>query len=389
MERTTADTSPAKDEVTVGTNQASKMVASPAKTPQLRRERGRKAQAAFRQRQITAINELRDHNHAMQSAIASLADVASRLGNAELDDAVRSAWLVADLGGPEEADGSHDCQVTSESLVQQQLTTAMPQGNLSMDGKTWLPPRTSGEPPLLPPTGHYHTAVPSEAKNQRPSQRQDSAANEPQLGYQTGRMSPRLDYGLWLEPQVIRLTNPPIDIMPYLESNTTLSSVVFWSGLVWGFRILQASLEGNSEAGATAHKVFNEVMSLNPGRGTLGGIHARLSFRETGYIASDHPGYDPDGAAKMQGAMARACAANGTSLEAFLRPDEIEDQLRGRLGEGYRVIELGLQGVGSPEELSRVGSLVTMITRSSVCFGDGPRLRFDWMVKLAEHWLKT
>ncbi|KAH8658985.1 hypothetical protein BGZ61DRAFT_433687 [Ilyonectria robusta] len=371
MERTTADTSPAKDEVT------------------LRRERGRKAQAAFRQRQITAINELRDHNHAMQSAIASLADVASRLGNAELDDAVRSAWLVADLGGPEEADGSHDCQVTSESLVQQQLTTAMPQGNLSMDGKTWLPPRTSGEPPLLPPTGHYHTAVPSEAKNQRPSQRQDSAANEPQLGYQTGRMSPRLDYGLWLEPQVIRLTNPPIDIMPYLESNTTLSSVVFWSGLVWGFRILQASLEGNSEAGATAHKVFNEVMSLNPGRGTLGGIHARLSFRETGYIASDHPGYDPDGAAKMQGAMARACAANGTSLEAFLRPDEIEDQLRGRLGEGYRVIELGLQGVGSPEELSRVGSLVTMITRSSVCFGDGPRLRFDWMVKLAEHWLKT
>ena len=46
---------------------------------QSRRERGRRAQQAFRQRQIDAMEELQNRNSTMQAAIASVARVATQL----------------------------------------------------------------------------------------------------------------------------------------------------------------------------------------------------------------------------------------------------------------------------------------------------------------------
>ncbi|KAL5610806.1 hypothetical protein FOBRF1_006923 [Fusarium oxysporum] len=352
MKATRADTPPADDNLT------------------LRRERGRNAQRAFRQRQITTINELQESNHAMRVAIASLTHVASRLGNAELNDAVHNARQAAGFDdGTEWADGCDDGHAADPSTVGKQRTQAL----------------TLAGAPSSPPSGHYRT-VPCGTENGRPAQHEYSAENGQQPGYLTGRMSPRLGYGLWLERPVFRVNNPPLDIVPYLEANTTLSSVIFWSGLLWGSNLLRAALDGNSEAVATAHKVFDEIVPMKSDRRVLDGIHARLMFRKQGYVTSDHPGYDPEGGMRMQDMMVRTCAANGTPLESFLRPDGVEDLLRSRLGEGYQVIELGLQGLGSSEDLSRVRRLIDMMIRSSVCLGDGPRLRFEATVQIIETW---
>ncbi|UPL02779.1 hypothetical protein LCI18_013713 [Fusarium solani-melongenae] len=352
-----------------------------------RRERGRNAQRAFRQRQITTINELRDRNHAMQSAIASLARVASRIEDSELDDAIRNAWQAAGLDGPERGDVYGDNQPTDERSVAQP-GGAMLQENLGISGKAQSPQLTPIEPSPSSPSrglGHHPTVLPRPYGGHS-TQHQDSAANELQHSYQTGQMSPRLGYGLWLERPVIRLSNPPVDIIPYLSTNVTLSSVVFWSGLLWGFKVLQAALGGNDAAAATAHRVFGEIVPMKPDRSVLDGIHARLTFRNLGYVPSDHPGYDPEGGTRMQSIMARTCEANGTPIETFLRPDRLEGLLRERLGEGYQVIEQALQGFGSSANLSRAQRLIDRMIRSSVCLGDGPRWRLDWMVTLLDSW---
>ncbi|KAH6974722.1 hypothetical protein EDB80DRAFT_659092 [Ilyonectria destructans] len=332
-----------------------------------RRERGRNSQRAFRQRQITTINELRDRNQAMQSAIASLNRVTSRLGNAELNEAMRNVRQAAGLDDLEEGDGHDDDQAIEELPVAQ-------------SGRT-LPPSASSHP-----LGNHPVSALPRAYHEQQNQQQYITASEHPYGYQTGRMSPRLGYGLWLE-YPIRLRNPPIDIVPYLETTTTLSSVLFWSGLFWGFKILQAALGGNSGAAATAHKVFGEIVPMKPDRHILNGIHARLTFRKQGFIASDHPDYDPDGGTKMHRMMARTCEAIGTPLEAFLRPDQVESLWRERLGDEYRVIEQALQGLGTPEDLSRVQRLIDRMVTGCVCMGDGPRARFEVVVTVLETWM--
>ncbi|KAH7127911.1 hypothetical protein B0J13DRAFT_564719 [Dactylonectria estremocensis] len=332
-----------------------------------RRERGRNAQRAFRQRQITTINELRDRNQAMQSAIVSLNRVASRLGNAELNEAMRNVRQAAGLDDLEAGDGHDDDEAIEELPI-------TPSGRI-------VPPVSSSYAP-----GHHPVTVLPRTYHEQQNQQQYTAASEHQYGYQTGRMSPRLGYGLWLE-YPIRLSNPPVDIVPYLDTTTTLSSVLFWSGLFWGFKVLQAALGGNRGAAATAHKVFGEIVPMKPDRHILNCIHARLTFRKQGFIASDHPDYDPDGGAKMHRMMARTCEAIGTPLEAFLRPDQVESFSRERLGDEYRVIEQALQGLGTPMDLSRVQRLIDKMVSGCVCMGDGPRVRFEVVVTVLETWM--
>lgn len=65
---------------------------------QLRRQRGRLAQRAFRQRQIDTIRTLREENEALKEAIEVIAGVSSRLGDPALHAAVQNARRAAGYG---------------------------------------------------------------------------------------------------------------------------------------------------------------------------------------------------------------------------------------------------------------------------------------------------
>lgn len=234
-------------------------------------------------------------------------------------------------------------------------------------------------------------AVTEHRPSDKPFQQEDNVANTLALAHQRGRMSPRLNYGIFLERPIFRLVNPPVDIIPYLEERSTLSHVVFWTALVWGLKLLQAALssEGHSQAMATAHKIFGQISPMKPDRTVISGIHARLKYHKLGYVEPDHPGYDPDGGTKIQSLMARTCADNGTPLEMFLRPDAAEQLIRNKLGKGYGVIEQGLQGMGTMGEASRTRSLIDKMIRGSVCLGDGPRWRRDHLERILDSWIRT
>ncbi|GJC91282.1 hypothetical protein ColKHC_00108 [Colletotrichum higginsianum] len=250
---------------------------------------------------ITAINELREQNQAMQDAITSLARVAARLGSTELQTAVRDAQSAA---GMEDHDDGHDYDNSpGEQGEPSQRRPSVPSTSyqsVMVGSGNMLGKGPAGGAPAPFPFGGYQARLQSNLDEVPGSQNDENGTGGQQPGYQSGRMSPRLSYGLFLERPLFRLTNPPVDIMPFLESNKTLASVLFWTGLVWGFKLLQAAIGGNEQAVATANKIFGEIAPMTPKRIVLNGIHARIKFRNMGYIESDHPGYDPEGGSQSE-----------------------------------------------------------------------------------------
>ncbi|KAK0652580.1 hypothetical protein B0T16DRAFT_454935 [Cercophora newfieldiana] len=202
-----------------------------------RRERGRRAQRAFRRRQIDTIRELREDNQALREAIDEISRAAAagpahaRGRQSNLQVAIQNAFRVAgldasvarslgDLGDDDDSDPS----LNTPGLQQQQQQGLV--GGGSIDPA--LEFMSLGAPLLL-------TTAASSANIYT-----QLAASAPPPYYQTpseassgGRMSPRLTYGLWVEPdRAIRIVQPPHDIVPYVgEGMRSLAGTIFWTGM--------------------------------------------------------------------------------------------------------------------------------------------------------------
>ncbi|KAL9941932.1 hypothetical protein D7B24_009396 [Verticillium nonalfalfae] len=174
-----------------------------------RKERGRLAQAAFRRRQIDTIARLRASNQEMQDAIARLARIASGVDNRELAEAARDAQKAA---GFDKTDDDSAAKTRRTTQV-----ARLGQGAAERQGPAWRSGTPDAEEDGI---RGARRAIPSY--------------------YRTGRMSPRLGFGLWLEPARLHVVYPPVDIMPYLQEKTSLSNVLFWASLSYGFKLLQA-----------------------------------------------------------------------------------------------------------------------------------------------------
>ncbi|KAI6765657.1 hypothetical protein HG530_006727 [Fusarium avenaceum] len=347
----------------------------PSLTRQLqnRRERGRRAQREFRQRQIDTINELQASKAAMQAAIASIARAATQLDSPEMTAAVRDACRVAGLETSKDSDsacqGYATCSENSERSLQKSSEIA---------GATTIPwaqepdaTTQSQSPPIL-----------RRAPN-------TSELDVEESRYQSGRVSPTLGYGAWFGPQTsISIEYPPMDIVPYLQDGSSLATTIFWTSLSWGFQILGAALGGNIDAMAMTQKIFGTIMPISPGRDVLNGIHARLTYHKTGTIDRDHPGNKPEQAPGMLAAMARSCEDNGTPLETFLTPIDLENLLRSKLGPAYDVIDRSVRGFGSSEEIAHLRGLVQTMVTSSICLGDGPRWSAEKAENAFEYWIQ-
>ncbi|KAL9944533.1 hypothetical protein D7B24_000227 [Verticillium nonalfalfae] len=367
----------------------------------LRRERGRKAQQAFRQRQITAINELRASNEAMQAAIAKVSQVASKLGSAELDRAVRDAVSIAGLErqAPVSLDaGKAPSPPPPGPSSEPQFPSTHAPSSSSQQSESAFPPEVA--PSQSQCTPHLTVSQPAASllasrtpvppsHLSPPSVPLDTPADGPLPAYASGRMSPGFGYGLWLAPAASRQRDPPIDIAPYLAiDKTSFASVVYWTGMMWGTRLLEAAMRGDSaEAEETCRFSFGALRDMGGSdEQILHGMRARLSFRRRGYVEADHPGYDPDKGARVQALMLSHSTAKGLRLDKFLRPAAVELAFRRRLGPEYAVIEQGLKGLGSAEEVMRVRALVQLMVKTSRCLGDGPRWDIDRVATILETW---
>lgn len=308
----------------------------------------------------------------MQAAIASIARAATQLDSAELNTAVRDACRVAGLETSKESDSPYQGRATlsenNERPVQKLSEIA---------GAT-----------VIPWAQELDATI---AQSQSPTL-QSRAPNISRLGvekshYPSGRVSPTLGYGAWFGPQTsISIVYPPMDIVPYLQDGSSLASTIFWTILSWGFQVMGAALGGNVDAVAMTQKVFGAIIPISPGRDILNGIHARLTYRKTGTIDRDHPGNKPKQAPGMLAAQAKSCEDNGTPLETFLTPIDLENLLRSKLGPAYDVIDRSLRGFGSSEEIAHLRRLVQMMTMSSICLGGAPRWSAEEAENALEYW---
>lgn len=341
----------------------------------------------------------------MQAAIAKVSQVASKLGSAELDRAVRDAVSIAglerqaavsaDAGGapsppspPPPPGPSSEPQLAnthaSSSSSQQSESAFPPEMAQSQSQSTPLLSVSQPAASLTTP----HTPVPASHQSS-PSFPLDKLADEPLPAYTSGRMSPGFGYGLWLEPAAQRQRDPPIDIAPYLAiDKTSFASIVYWTAMMWGTRVLEAAMRGDSaEAEETCRSSFGALRDMGGSdEQILHGMRARLSFRRRGYVEADHPGYDPDKGARVQALMVSHSTAKGLRLDKFLRPAAVELAFRRRLGAEYAVIEQGLKGLGPAEEVMRVRALVQLMVKTSKCLGDGPRWDIDRIATILETW---
>jgi len=220
---------------------------------QQRRERGRLAQRAFRRRQIDTIRELREDNQALRNAIDEISRAAAagpaqaRSRQTNLQTAIQNAFRVAGLDAslaraltdPSEDDDS-DPALSTPGFGQQQVL---------LDGGVIDPNldfMSLGAPMLpAPPTSSSANIYSQLTASASPSYHQ--AQSDTSSG---GRMSPRLSYGLWFEPdRAIRIVHPPHDIVPYVgEGMRSLAGAIFWTGMgfsLGAFRtIINARLRG-------------------------------------------------------------------------------------------------------------------------------------------------
>ncbi|KAK4446607.1 hypothetical protein QBC34DRAFT_146809 [Podospora aff. communis PSN243] len=204
-----------------------------------RRERGRLAQRAFRRRQIDTIRELREDNQALRDAIDEISRAAAtgpahaHNHQSQLQAAIQNAFRVAgldaslarslsDVGEDDDSDPPLNTPGFPQPQHQQQGLLEGGSIDPSLDFM-------SLGAPLIPTTAAATTSAniysQLAAPTSPPYQTTSSDSSR------SGRVSPRLTYGLWFEPdRAIRIVHPPHDIMPYVgEGMRSLAGTVFWT----------------------------------------------------------------------------------------------------------------------------------------------------------------
>jgi hypothetical protein len=208
---------------------------------QQRRERGRLAQRAFRRRQIDTIRELREDNQALRDAIDDISRAAAagpahaHNRQSQLQAAIQNAFRVAgldaslarslaDLG----EDDDSDPPLSTPGFPQpQQRQQGLLEGGSIDPSLDFM----SLGAPLIPTTAAATTGTNIYSQLAAPtSPPYHTTASEASSG---GRVSPRLTYGLWFEPdRAIRIVHPPHDIVPYIgEGMRSLAGTIFWTGM--------------------------------------------------------------------------------------------------------------------------------------------------------------
>ncbi|KAK5635676.1 hypothetical protein RRF57_011388 [Xylaria bambusicola] len=166
-----------------------------------RRERGKQSQARFRKRQAEAAQETRAQNEKMKTAIAAIVRAAQRSDQNGVLEAVRAAADVAGVDGlglNQETSGedlkSGDGNVRHSSLVKdsRQSTSSNMQ--------------------------HLRLKIPM-------NQAHSNSAKPWSRDILAGCLSPRLDYGIWIDTP-----KPPAYIMPFIgEGRYTFRGHLYWA----------------------------------------------------------------------------------------------------------------------------------------------------------------
>ncbi|OTA91933.1 hypothetical protein M434DRAFT_396876 [Hypoxylon sp. CO27-5] len=373
-----------------------------------RRERGKLAQRAFRQRQIDTIRNLERENQKLRDAISAIHYAAGQ-SDAKLSQAIAAARRIAGLQAtePESEPAVPDITSTDDSgwssaasnddatiiapvssETDDILDFLMPSFGATELADTWsqsLPAESSAT--YIPSTNYetFDSGIGMSILNMAPTSGSLSIMGAPATSFEPDR--------------AFHITQPPLDIMPYMGAGAyTLAGQIYWSALAFGFQAIKAIISTATPPPAAVNIVadqFMHTLKIVTLPKIMYLMHSRLTFRRYGYfhLASDEhfeeikSFLDPAVPLKISAALGEELEKSGVSKADFLTPLDVERRLRDRFRDEYPVFEAALRGQAlSAQHVACMRRLMQIMSRQSICFGDGPRWRPESVDTLANGW---
>ncbi|KAK1997670.1 hypothetical protein LX36DRAFT_61419 [Colletotrichum falcatum] len=309
-----------------------------------RRARGVIAQREYRKRHASKVQTLQDENRKLKEAIAEI-HRASRGCDAVIPDLLTAALSKArDLAGiseeqPAAADGAAQANAAGQIARSQ--------------------PANSGRLTPSPPAAH----IPAEF------------GSLPDDGARGGKLSPRLDYGLWLEEdRLVRIMEPPTDILQYVgESTHTMAGYIFWSTVDYTIDLWKA----RSAPLAARHldRIFSPSRPLADREYLVSLAQSRLDYKRKGYLFRTlSEQFERTATAGLHKGVLHDYETRGVPPRYWKTPAEVAGNLSSQLtpDESAR-FQAVLEGRGTRADEEMMHGMSAWLVQNFVCFGDGPR----------------
>ncbi|KAK0377603.1 hypothetical protein CLIM01_05003 [Colletotrichum limetticola] len=320
---------------------------SPADAEVRRRERGVIAQREYRKRHASKVQKLEEENRNLKDVIA---EISSALKGQPASNDLRAALRRArELANITEDDAMNDID---DHDVEELGPSQSPPDNLS---------RT---PPPPPPATTQSSIVPKDP----------SSTSERRLRA-SGRSSPRLDYGLWVDTdRLIRILEPPLDIVPYLGPGMhTLAGCIFWSTMNYTVDLWDA--RPSPPAIKALDRVFSHSEHLTDRKYLLSLAQARMDYKNKGYMfrkLSDQ--FAERTCTQVYQLAGDECEKKGRPSRYWKTPQEVAGNILSQIttDQAVRMQDVA-EGKGTSSDGEMMQGLVGWLSQNFVCFGDGPR----------------
>ncbi|GAP87548.2 hypothetical protein SAMD00023353_0900070 [Rosellinia necatrix] len=396
-----------------------------------RRERGRLSQARFRQRQAQASRETQAENERLRATIAEIVTAARRRDGNSLLAAIRAA---ADVAGVDASD------LMGRDRQENKPVAAEPKSD-ERSGSDERPGSDGGGVPIKP---GVHTR--SDTSPRRPQWLEneheyspDSLAMRAPPPQPSGRVSPRLDYGIWVGSG-LRVTKPPVEIVPFLGAGRyTFAGQVYWACADYTISLCRLVTSPHAppspwfdhhshshsrptttsppprltprEAEDRIWAVLRHSPPLRNVRLAQALAEAQRAFLDTGALGGDSPAAcDAEIGPRLRRAVEADYRARGADPGAWMTLAELDAHVRRRRGRAaFARLEAAIAvavagrdgvvtgvgmgmgphpdpdpdpetGLSDPREIVRL--LIRNLAESYICFGDGPRWRADCVTTL-------
>jgi hypothetical protein len=365
-------------------------------THQRRRDRGKVAQRAFRQRQSAVVQKLKEEHEKLKSLVGEIVQSAGGDDAAQLRAAIIQAGNAAGLdlsildAGDKENDSSYSRTSEGLSATLHPSMAELSTGNtLYADTTLALPSsfRVEGEP-----VGGY---------DEQTTQILHATAVYNSYG-QSGHMSPRLDYGLWPDqdrcPKVVL---PPDDIVPFLGAGMhTFAGNIAWACLEYAYSFLREAIWKHRTAGrhslppGLAARTFL-IQSLRPSKQLhvvayiTARIQARLEFRKLGYIRGDNPAVNMEYDQMITRRILQSFLDNGVEIDQWWSVSDVERYTIEKMGVARFVLFQAALGRGEAPYIEALRPLTRALAQSFVCAGEGARWRADHIMMVVDAWTDT
>jgi hypothetical protein len=364
-------------------------------THQRRRDRGKVAQRAFRQRQSAVVQKLKEEHEKLKNLVGEIVQSAGVDDAEQLRAAIVQAGKAAgvDLSSLDAGDKKKD---SSRRKTFEELSASLRPSMAGLSTGHTLYTDTT----LAPPLSRVEWEAVSGYDEQTTQILHPTAVYNP-YG-QSGHMSPRLDYGLWPDQDRFpRVFLPPDDIVPFLGARmNTFAGYIAWACLEYAYSCLRKAIWKHRAAerhllppGVAARTFLSQ--SLRPSKQLhvvayiAARVEARLEFRELGYIRGDNPAVNIEYDQMIARRTLQSFLDKEVELDQWWLVSDIERYAIEKIGVARFAVFQAALGRGEATYIQALRPLTRALAQSFVCAGEGARWRADHVITVVDAWIYT